>query len=107
MDMKTINKDEQNVWGALQPIHDPELAASIVDLGLIYAVRVEGKEAHITMTFTTPLCPFGQSLVEQIRKAVRGLGMTVKVDITFDPPWNLEKIKPELREQFLFPQDVL
>jgi metal-sulfur cluster biosynthetic enzyme len=102
-----VNKEEQVIWDVLQPIQDPELGASIVDLGLIYRVAVKDNQVIVTMTFTTPLCPFGQTLIESVRSAVKKIGMQVKVDITFDPPWGINKIKPELREQFMFPQDII
>jgi metal-sulfur cluster biosynthetic enzyme len=103
IEMKT--QKEKMVWDVLQPICDPELGASIVDLGLIYEVNVEGNIVKVRMTFTTPLCPFGEILVQSVEKAVRDIGFESRIEITFEPAWSLDKIKPEIREQFMFPID--
>jgi metal-sulfur cluster biosynthetic enzyme len=102
-----INEDERKIWDRLQNVHDPELGASIVDLGLVYSIALKDNIASICMTFTTPLCPFGESLVKNVKHEIMALGFQPKIEIIFEPPWSLDKIKPEIREQFMFPQDVI
>jgi metal-sulfur cluster biosynthetic enzyme len=83
---------EEIVREAILPIIDPELHLSIVDLGLIYGIRVmeEGKRVEVDMTLTSIACPIGP----QIRAAVHGAvaqieGVeSVEVNLVFNPPWD-------------------
>ena len=85
---------EEQVMEALKPIEDPELHLGIVDLGLIYGVDVnpqpEGDQVKLTMTFTSPFCPYGPQLKAQTQRAltsVPGVKEAV-VNIVFTPPWD-------------------
>ena len=75
----------------LKPIQDPEIHLGIVDLGLIYDVRVDEDDIiDVTMTLTTPACPLGPLLIAQIQDALMdepGI-RDVNVDLTFSPPWD-------------------
>jgi FeS assembly SUF system protein len=77
----------------LQEIFDPEIPVNIYDLGLIYEVNADpGNNLQILMTLTSPSCPVAESLpgeVETKLKAIEGVA-SVKVDLTFEPPWNME-----------------
>lgn len=83
---------EFEVMEALKPVEDPELALSVVDLGLIYGVKFEdeGKKAVIDMTLTSIACPVGP----QIRASVHAAALKVPgiedvyVNLVFSPPWN-------------------
>ena len=85
---------EEQVFAALKPIEDPELHLGIVDLGLIYGVDInpqpEGEELKLTMTFTSPFCPYGPQLKALIQRALAALpGVTAAtVNIVFTPPWD-------------------
>lgn len=88
---------EKEVLGALSGVMDPELGISIVDLGLIYGVSVEGEKATVRMTFTTPACPmlhFLISSVEDAAKKVKGI-KEVDVRLVWDPPWDPGRISEE------------
>ncbi|HEX9780743.1 MAG TPA: metal-sulfur cluster assembly factor [bacterium] len=87
---------EQQVMDSLKPVEDPELHLGIVDLGLIYRVDVtpagerEGDEVKVTMTFTSPFCPYGPHLktaVERTVALVPGVSKST-VSIVFSPPWD-------------------
>ena len=85
---------EEQVREALQPIEDPELHLGIVDLGLIYGVEVnpqpEGEAIKVTMTFTSPFCPYGPQLKAMVQQAVStlpGVKQAV-VNIVFTPVWD-------------------
>ncbi len=98
------NFTEQLIWGALESCYDPEIPqANIVELGLVYGVRYDEKTgvAEITMTLTTPHCPVGEYILEQVRQSVGNVAgvKEVRIDLTFDPPWSLERIKPEIRQR--------
>lgn len=90
------------VYNQLNTILDPELGVGIVDLGLIYDVRIEKKTALITMTLTTMGCPVGPMLIEQIDLILPTIFPEAieqaHVDIVWDPPWSPEKMKPEIRD---------
>ena len=85
---------EAQVMDALRPIEDPELHLGIVDLGLIYGVDINpqpaGEELKLTMTFTTPFCPYGPALKNQVQQALVKLpGVSqASVAIVFTPPWD-------------------
>lgn len=90
-------KDEinlgENVVRVLKTIFDPEIPVDIYELGLIYDVNVNvDNNIQVIMTLTAPNCPAAESLpaeVEQKLKAIEGVN-EVKVEITFDPPWDQE-----------------
>jgi AdoMet-dependent heme synthase len=84
----------ENVMEALQTVLDPELGMSIVELGLVYGVTVNGGQVTVTMTLTAPGCPIHDSMEQWVRQAVsRVAGVSeVEVAITFDPPWTPERI---------------
>jgi metal-sulfur cluster biosynthetic enzyme len=88
----TVGRDQ--ITQALREVFDPELGMSVVDLGLIYGVQVEGGRVRITMTLTTQGCPLHDSMTEWIRQAVRRVpGVDeVEVAITFEPAWTPERI---------------
>jgi metal-sulfur cluster biosynthetic enzyme len=87
--MSTPVPTEAQVTDALRTVFDPELGLSIVDLGLVYGVRVEGGHVRITMTLTAPGCPIHDVMPGWVRMAVMNVpGVeTVDVGLTFDPPW--------------------
>lgn len=80
---------EEEVILVLQTIEDPDLFLDLWFLGLIYDIRIDGSHVEIDMTFTTPLCPSGPTLVEQVRTEVEKLEEVdeVEVRVVFDPPW--------------------
>jgi metal-sulfur cluster biosynthetic enzyme len=94
---------EKQVYDRLRKVIDPELGIDIVDLGLIYGVKVEKKgKVEVVMTFTTAACPLAPVIQEQVVEQVGQLNgvAEVKVEVTFDPPWTQEmmgkKAKAEL-----------
>ena len=81
---------KEDVMNVLKDINDPEIGLDIVTLELIYEIIVseEGK-VDIKMTFTTPMCPYGPMLLEEIKAKVSEINgvKEVNVDVVFDPPW--------------------
>ncbi|HEU4369378.1 MAG TPA: iron-sulfur cluster assembly protein [Methylomirabilota bacterium] len=86
---------EGAVMQALGTVFDPELGMSIVDVGLVYEVRVRGGAVGITMTLTAPGCPIHDVMPEWVRTAVRRVpGVEhVEVTLTFEPAWTPDRIK--------------
>jgi len=86
--------DQQKVWEELKTVYDPEIPASIVDMGLVYDVASEpgegGVKVLVIMTLTAPTCGVGPVLVEDVRsKIARVPGVSdVDVQLVFEPPWD-------------------
>ena len=98
---KMISKDD--VLKTLEEIIDPEIGVNIVDLGLIYEIKLDGKKAYVKMTFTSPACPVGPELLNQVEDKVALLGFeNVSVEITFDPPWTPDKMSEKAKASLQF-----
>ena len=84
----------EQVTEALREVFDPELGMSVVDLGLIYDVRIEGDRIDIIMTLTAEGCPLHDAMSEWVRQAVGTIpGVEeVAVVMTFDPPWTPDRV---------------
>jgi metal-sulfur cluster biosynthetic enzyme len=84
----------EDVYQALSEVTDPELPISVVDLGLIYDVRLVGTDVEIDMTLTSTGCPVHDLLVEDVRAAVAALdGVSeTRVSVVWDPPWTSDRI---------------
>jgi metal-sulfur cluster biosynthetic enzyme len=81
---------KEKVIEVLKHTADPELGVDIWTLGLIYKVEVskDEEQVKVTMTFTTPLCPFGPQLVGDLKRSLLGLDLrVVDIEVVFDPPW--------------------
>jgi metal-sulfur cluster biosynthetic enzyme len=84
----------ERVTEALRGVLDPELGMSVVDLGLIYDVRIEGEAVFISMTLTAQGCPLHEAMTEWVKQAVAQIPGVDAVDValTFDPPWTPDRI---------------
>ncbi len=85
----------------LRNVFDPEIGINIVDLGLVYEIKVdEQNRCRVLMTFTTAGCPVGGHLVNEVYEALSVLDFAdVKVDVTFDPPWTPHHMSSEAKRQ--------
>jgi metal-sulfur cluster biosynthetic enzyme len=92
---------KQQVLEMLANVYDPELGIDVVNLGLIYGLECKEGKIFVTMTFTTPGCPIGESLADIVEETLSLIpGVTeVIVNITFDPPWNVEMISDEAKRE--------
>jgi len=84
---------------ALRKVKDPDLNLNIVDLGLVYDVRVEGSDVAVDMSLTSPGCPSGPEIMsdaERVLKALPGVG-TVTVNLVWSPFWTPDRIEPRVR----------
>lgn len=90
----------------LKNIPDPEIGVSLWDLGLIYEIKIDEKSGIITviMTLTTIGCPLFSLIANPIKKEVGALkGVKgVDVELTFEPPWNMERMTDAAKEQLGF-----
>jgi metal-sulfur cluster biosynthetic enzyme len=85
---------KEGVMDALGGVIDPELGISVVELGLIYGVEVDGGKVRVKMTFTTPACPMLNLIVSNVEDAVRKVeGVEdVSVQLVWEPPWTPDKM---------------
>lgn len=82
---------EDQIREAIRVVEDPEIGISIMDLGLVYDTAIgDDGSVKVTMTLTTPFCPAGPLITNQVEAVVSSLpGVEkVEVDITFNPPWD-------------------
>ncbi len=88
-----------NVMDALSNVIDPELGLDFVELGLIYGVEIDDGNVHVTFTLTTPGCPIGPQVTEQIDEFVGELDgvKTVDCEMVFTPPWSPEKMSEDAK----------
>lgn len=96
----TNDKQPEDIWNALRQVYDPELQFSIVELGLVYGVeRLSDGRVKVTMTLTSPACPYGPALVDEVKAALMMLpGVAgVEVNVVWDPPWGPEKMSEAAR----------
>jgi metal-sulfur cluster biosynthetic enzyme len=91
--------DVDDVMETLENVIDPELGLDFVALGLVYEVEVENKDVHITFTLTTPGCPIGPQVTEQMKEFVGEMEGVEKVfpKLVFSPPWTPERMSEDAK----------
>jgi FeS assembly SUF system protein len=91
---------QNDIVEGLREVYDPELHYNIYDLGLVYDINIkDDNSVKILMTLTTPMCPIGPMVTEQIQEMI-GLMPGVRdvdVEFTFDPAWSPDKMSDEAR----------
>lgn len=91
---------EDEVLEAMKDVVDPELMVNVVDLGLVYGVNVdEAGNAIIDMTLTSPTCPLTDKIEYDTKYVLDGLVESVTINWVWLPPWTLEMISEDGREQ--------
>ena len=90
---------EDEVLEALEEVIDPELGLDFVELGLVYGIEIDGGTVNITFTLTTPACPIGPQVSEQMKEfvgEVEGVEDVVP-NMVFTPPWTPEKMSEDAK----------
>ena len=97
MTVATLNADA--VRTALRQVKDPELDLNIIDLGLVYGVEIDEGEVRVIMTLTSPGCPAGPMITNDVYRVLRALDgvKDVNIDIVWEPYWTPERIDPKIR----------
>jgi metal-sulfur cluster biosynthetic enzyme len=93
---------EQSIREALFQVIDPEVGENIVDLGLVYGIKVAGNIATVDMTMTTPACPMGEMLLDDIHEALSKImpqDITFDVNLVWEPPWDPSMISAEAKQR--------
>ena len=96
---QTETLTEDDVIEALEEVIDPELGLDFVSLGLVYDVEIENEDVYVTFTLTTPACPIGHQVSEQMREFVGDLpGVSaVHPKMVFDPAWSPEMMTDDAK----------
>lgn len=98
---------EEQIREALKQVVDPELFVNVVDLGLVYDVRIkdaaeaDGFDVEVDMTMTSPACPAGPQILGQSKDAVSRLDGVHEVDVklVMDPPWSPDRMSEDAKDQ--------
>lgn len=93
------HEDTGALWDALRDVRDPELPISLVDLGLIYAIRRSGERIEVDLTFTATACPCMEFIRQDVQdRLLREPGVReVEIREVWDPPWTSERMTAEGR----------
>ena len=95
----------EDVMAALDTVNDPEIPGlSIVDLGLIYDVAIDGGKVDVKMTVTAPGCPMGHIMANMAKEAVEKIEGVEEADVAvvFEPPWTPERMSDKAKKMLGF-----
>jgi metal-sulfur cluster biosynthetic enzyme len=94
---------EENVRKTIKQVDDPEIGINVVDLGLVYEINLQdNKDVQVVMTLTTPFCPVGPSIKQQIANVIKkDVAGVEKVDVqfTFNPPWDKDMMSDDAKDE--------
>jgi metal-sulfur cluster biosynthetic enzyme len=99
MSEQTPQVDAEAVTEALSNVIDPELGLDFVELGLVYDVEIDGSTVNITFTLTTPACPIGPQVSEQMQEFVGEVEGVQEVipNMVFSPPWTPDRMSEDAK----------
>lgn len=88
-----------DVFAALRECYDPEIPVNVVDLGLIYNLKIEGGAVSVIMTLTAIGCPVAPEVMAEVEARVKDVASVESCDVTltFDPPWTPERMTEDAR----------
>jgi metal-sulfur cluster biosynthetic enzyme len=93
---------ESAVHEALREVIDPELGENVVDLGLVYGIRVDASRVEVDLSLTTPGCPLHDSLLDAAERVIRLMvpGVEeVEVRLVFEPLWTPDRMTPDAKHR--------
>lgn len=95
--LENLNAKEQEVLEVIRTVIDPEVNINIVDMGLIYDVKVdeEAKSVHVNLTLSARGCPVGDTIINQVRIVIQNIFpeyAKVDVELVWEPQWTPEMI---------------
>lgn len=103
----SIDKEElqKQIITKIKTIYDPEIPVDVYELGLIYDIDVnEDGNVHIVMTLTSPNCPSAEQIPQEVEEKIKSVDgvKEVKVQLTFDPPWDKDMMSEEAQLELGF-----
>lgn len=102
-DQHTSPLDADTLRALLTQVIDPEIGMNIVDLGLVYDIRIDTGRIEVDITMTTPACPMGDMIIDEARSVVSAAadaGTEIEVNLVWDPPWDASMMSEYAREHF-------
>ena len=100
LSQEELNQLTDDIIAAIKTVYDPEIPVDIYELGLIYEVDVDDeRNVAVQMTLTAPGCPVAGDMPIWVQNAIEPLPgiQSVKVDLTFDPPWDMSRMSDEAK----------
>jgi metal-sulfur cluster biosynthetic enzyme len=94
---------EDAVRSALREVVDPEVGINIVDLGLVYGVRILPGAIEVDLTMTSPACPMGEAIMDEARdtlQAIAGGQCAIRLSLVWEPPWNPAMMSARAKRTF-------
>ncbi|KXK46980.1 MAG: putative metal-sulfur cluster biosynthetic enzyme [Bacteroidetes bacterium OLB10] len=98
--MEEVQPLIERIVEVIRTCYDPEIPVNICELGLIYDIRIsEGNDLSVKMTLTSPNCPVAETLPAEVEQKLENIPElnSVKVEVTFDPPWEREMMSEEAK----------
>jgi metal-sulfur cluster biosynthetic enzyme len=95
---------EDHIRSLLTQVTDPELGCNIVDLGLVYGIRLPSPGAvEVTMALTTPYCPYSRTIIDDIRKTLIADPAVndAQLRIVFEPAWSWDRVDKSVRDRII------
>lgn len=95
--------DADRVRDILRRVIDPEVGKNIVALGLVYRIDIAGDQVLIEMTMTSPACPMGEMLLEEVHAALNSAlpkSIAFDVQLVWEPPWDASMMDEATKQQF-------
>lgn len=90
----------QPILAALHRVVDPEVAMTVVDVGLVYGVTVAEHRLHVLLTMTSAACPVADVILDDVvaeLERVASPGMAVEVELVWEPPWTADRMSPRAK----------
>lgn len=103
MPMNTPMPDEEKVRETLREVMDPEVNMNIVDLGLVYGVKITDNKLQVDLTMTTQACPMGEMIIDEARYALKEItpdGVEIDINLVWEPPWVPAMMSDHARNYF-------
>ena len=93
--------NEEQVREKLRLVYDPESGVNIVDLGLVYEIRLDSEKIYIRMTLTTPGCPMHNMIVGGVERVLQEVAdhRNIEVDVVWEPRWSPDQMSQEAKEK--------
>ncbi|MGC8672098.1 MAG: metal-sulfur cluster assembly factor [Thermoplasmata archaeon] len=91
---------EEDVIEVLKSVIDPEIGLDVINLGLVYEIKVNDDIVYIKMTMTTPGCPLASWILADAENKIKQLPEVkdVQIELVWDPPWSVDRISEEARK---------
>ena len=88
-----------DIFAELRECYDPEIPVNVVDLGLVYALRIEDGAVAVTMTLTAIGCPVAPEVMAEVEARIKEVEHvdSCEVTLTFDPPWSPERMTDDAK----------